>query len=81
MIDWFNFNNFYSFLYIIFLLLGIAYLSNYVTNCTTDSDACDSEEVDCTDEEDCLTIKMNKSDLIKTIDSIKKLQTDMKNIL
>lgn len=77
MLDWFSFSNFYSFLYIIFILVGLGYISNYINGTTTDN-TCTTDE---TCEDDCLTIEMKRTDLDKTISSIKKLEKNIKNLL
>ena len=89
MIDWFNFSGFYSFLYIIFILLSVVYVFDYASNnssssnCNADENSeCDEdndENSDC-DEDDSITIKIKKEDLDKTVCAIKKLKKDMKNV-
>lgn len=74
MLDWFSFSNFYSFLYIIFILVGLGYISNYINGITSTTDD------DCTTD-DCVTITLKKTDHDKTIASIKKLEKNIKKLL
>ena len=79
MIDWFDFHNFYSFLYIIFILLGIVYCYNFAANNNSnndDSDDCDDYAIS----EDCVTIQVKKSDLDNAVNAIKKLKGELKNM-
>lgn len=73
MLDWFSFSNFYSFLYIIFILVGLGYISNYINSVTSTTDECTTDG--------SVTITMKKTDHDKTIASIKKLEKNIKKLL
>ena len=91
MIDWFSFNNFYSFLYIAFIIFGISYISDFINNLSsnnncTDIDTCsdNSEIIDLCSTDDlnidsCTTIIIEKAKYDKALLCLTNLKNEINN--